>query len=143
MLAKKIDGTTWIIRLMKGEELITEIRQFCRENDIFLGWFTGLGAVKEVELATYLHEQKKYESTTLTGSLEIISLHGNITSVDEAPYLHIHMGISTEDNRMLGGHLNKAVIHPTCEIILYAYEGKVTRKKDPDTGLNHLDLSTE
>lgn len=140
MLAKQIDAGTWMIRLIKGEELVAQIRQFCLDKDIRLGWFTGLGAVEEAELGVFLHDKKQYESTLFTGSLEIIALHGNITTLDGELYLHIHMGISTEDLRMVGGHLNKAVIHPTCEIILHAYEGTVNRAKDPQSGLNHLDL---
>lgn len=140
MLAKKINEDTWIIRLIKGEELLTELNSFCRAEHIQLGYFTGLGAVQEVELGLFHHDTSQYQMKLFKGSLEIIALHGNITTLGKEIYLHTHIGISDEGMRMFGGHLFRATIDPTAEVILHRYDGTVSRAKDEGSGLNFLSL---
>ncbi|PKK40051.1 hypothetical protein ABB02_00556 [Clostridiaceae bacterium JG1575] len=140
MLSKKLSENTWILRLNKGEELLEQVTAFCTKEAIRLGTFTGLGALEEVEMGLFLHDEKTYQSKTWTGAMEIIALHGNITTKDGALYLHCHMGIGDEALTMHGGHLNRAIINPTCELFLTSYEGMVDRFFDAETGLNLLAL---
>lgn len=140
MLAKKISENTWIIRLFRGEELLTELRGLCGRENIRLGYFTGLGAVKEVELGIYLPDEKKFAAKTFAGTFEVVSLHGNITTLDDEIYFHTHIGVSDEELEMFGGHLYRGVIGPTAEIFLHVYDGTVSRSKDEQTGLNGLNL---
>ena len=140
MLEKKISENTWILRLLSGEELLTELKGFCVREDIRLGYFTGIGALSEAELGVFLHDEKRYDTKIYTGSLEIIALHGNITTLDDVPFLHTHLGLSDEAMAMHGGHLYKAVVHPTAEIFLHAYGGNVSRMKDDESGLNLIAL---
>ena len=46
------------------------------------------------------------------------------------------MSAAGEDGQVVGGHLNRAEIRATCEMILRLIDGTVDRKKDPETGLN-------
>ncbi len=140
MHAQKINDTTWLLRIVRGEELLTEVDKFCREKDIQLGYFTGLGALEEFEIGIFLHDEKRYVSQTYTGNSEIIALHGNITTMAGELYLHCHLGAGLEDLTMVGGHLNRGIVNPTCELILHCYEGTVDRFVDEDTGLNLLKL---
>lgn len=138
MYSKKIDAHTWVLRPVKGEDLVQEMEKFCTKENITLGYFTGLGALEDVELGVFHHDRKEYESKSFKGSMEIIALHGNITTMKGALYLHIHMGVGMDDLSMVGGHLNRAIINPTCEIFLHSYEGTIDRFKDEETGLNLL-----
>lgn len=138
MFHKKINDNTYVIRLVKGEDLVKVMEDFCRAENIELGYFTGLGALEEVQLGVFHHDTKEYQSKTYNGVMEIVALHGNITTMDGKLYLHIHLGAGLEDLSMVGGHLNKGIINPTCEIFLHAYEGTIDRFKDEDTGLNLL-----
>ncbi len=50
MRQKVITATKqYIIRINRGEEVITTLTQFCQENRIFSGSLTGLGAADEAE----------------------------------------------------------------------------------------------
>ncbi len=140
MLAKKLNDTTWLIRLLSGEELLEAIRDFCQREGIRLGSFTGIGAMAEVELSAFLHDEKTYARRSFAGSLEIVSLHGNISTLDGAVFLHVHMAVGDEGLAMVGGHVHRAVIHPTAEIILQIYPGSVERALDRDSGLNLLQI---
>ena len=140
MKFKKIDENDFIIRLEVGEKIIESIQKFCSENDIKLGYFHGLGAVGKIELAHYRVENKKYSSEIIEDALEILSLYGNITTMDNEIYLHSHIVVSNDKMQTFGGHLKEATISATCEIILLSLKGNINRIHNEEIGLNLLDI---
>ena len=46
------------------------------------------------------------------------------------------MSIGDQEGRVFGGHLNRAVISATCELVVTLLEGRVERRMDPEIGLN-------
>ena len=138
MKIKKIDHT-YIIKLDRGEKIIESIKKFCVENDIKCGYFSGIGALDEVELAHYIVENKKYTSKVFKQVLEITNLTGNITTMDNEVYLHCHITLGNEKMGVIAGHLNEGIISATCEIILVRLEAEIDRKYDDLIGLNLLD----
>lgn len=140
MLTKKLNEMIWLIRLLPGEELLEGIRDFCQREEIRLGYFTGIGAMSHVELSAFLHEEKTYARRSFSGSLEIVSLHGNIATLNEEVFLYVHMAVGDESLAMVGGHLHRAIVHPTAEVILQAFPGSVERALDPESGLNLLQI---
>lgn len=51
-------------------------------------------------------------------------------------YTHIHMSAGNDKGEVFGGHLNRAVVSATCEMIINIIDGNVDRKFDGDIGLN-------
>jgi len=139
MKIKKIDHT-YIIKLDRGEKIIESIKKFCVENDIKCGYFSGIGALDEVELAHYIVENTKYTSKVFKQVLEITNLTGNITTMDNKVYLHCHITLGNEKMGVIAGHLNEGIISATCEIILVRLEAEINRKHDDLIGLNLLDI---
>ncbi len=133
-------GTSYFIRLDPGEEIIENISKLCVQKDILLGKISGIGATNEITLGLFDTSTKEYHSQTFQGDHEILSLNGNITSKDNKPYLHIHISLANSGHKSYGGHLNRAVISATCEIIIDEYEGEIGREKDEKTGLSILTL---
>ena len=136
---KKIDNTTYILRLVQGEEMIGSLKKFCGENNIKAGYFNGLGAVSEVSLAHYTVENKKYTEANSTEPLEIASLFGIITS----DKLHAHGVFADNECKSYCGHVVKAIISATCEIILHAFDTSISRYADKKIGLDLLVLEDE
>jgi hypothetical protein len=130
----------YIIRIDRGEEIIKTLRTFCKEKNIKLGSITGIGATNKATIGLYDVEAKKYLSTELTGYYEIAPLHGNISTKDGEPYLHIHINLCDENHKSYGGHLDSAVVSATFEGIIDVIQGMVERKFDKKTGLNLLKL---
>lgn len=136
----KKSGNTYIIRLDRGEKIIESLNRFGTENKVKLGYFFGIGALDEAELAHYTVENKKYTAKKFSQPLEIISMLGNITAMDRKAYLHCHIALSDEKMRSIAGHLKEGRISATCEIFLVELIGSVSRKYDGITGLNLMEI---
>ena len=139
MKYKKVENK-YFIRLERGEKIIETLLKFCKDNKIRLGYLTGIGAVSEVELGHYFLEDKKYTSRKLKEPLEILNLSGNITEMDDKPYLHVHITVSDREMKAFGGHLKEAVVSATCEIVITEVKGELRRKFDDEIGLNMMDI---
>lgn len=131
---------SYVIRLNKGEEVVSSLKQLCREENIKLGEITGLGASNLVEIGVFNVNTKEYKTKVFEGMFEITSLVGNVTTKDEEEYLHIHINFGDEEGNVKGGHLVKAIISATSEIILRIIEGNVGRKLNEEIGLNLFDF---
>ena len=49
---------------------------------------------------------------------------------------HSHMSVGKEKGEAFGGHLNRAVVSATCEMVITVIYGKVDRVYDEEIGLN-------
>ena len=125
-----------MIVLAKGDKIIEKLSEVCRNENILSGFFNGIGAVSQVEMAHFDPAKKQYHSKHMSGALEIVSLIGNITRKDDEVVIHGHISISAEDMLCYGGHLKEAVVGPTCEITLTDLKTTILRTPDKDTGLN-------
>ena len=129
-------GNKYLIRMDKGEEIVENLKKFCQDHNITLGWIKGIGAVSKAKIGLLRIDEKKYHSTELDGAYEITSLLGNVTTMKGEVYLHLHINLSDEDNKTYGGHLNYAIISATGEIFIEAVDGMVDREYSDEVGIN-------
>lgn len=133
-------GDTIFARLDPGEELCAQLKQLAEREQIHLAQISGLGAVGDVTAGVFHPADKQYQSNTFQGDFEIVALHGTVTTKDGAPYLHLHMAFGDTDGHVFGGHLNRAVVSATCELIIQVYTGTVERRFSEEIGLNLLEF---
>lgn len=129
-------GNDIIARLDKGEEVLEQIKVIAEKEAIKLATVSALGAVNDFTVGVYKVDEKKYYSNTFTGSFEIVSLAGTINTMDGEFYTHIHMSAGDEEGKVFGGHLNRAMVSATCEMVIRVMDGEVDRYADPEIGLN-------
>lgn len=129
-------GDRCVVRLDKGEEVVSALKDFCEDNNIQLGLIMGLGSASEVELALFDTDKKEFHSRKLKGVFEIALLNGNISQMEGKVYLHIHAVIGDEEFNSYAGHLKSAVISGTGEVIIYGWEGRLEREFSGEIGLN-------
>ena len=132
----KVFGETIVLRLEKGEEVIESIKKLCEKEDIRLGSISGLGATNHVIVGLFKVSEKKYYSNTFEEDFEITNLTGNISRMNGEVYLHIHGTFADIDGKCIGGHLNKAIISATSEIIINRINGEMGRQFSEEIGLN-------
>ena len=127
-----------IVRLEKGEELVKCLKTLCTTLDIRLGVIFGIGATDKVTVGLLNTKTKKYQSQEFSGDHEITCLMGNITQMNNEPYLHLHVTLANADQNAIGGHLSSAIISATFEGVIECIDGSVTRTYHEASGLNLL-----
>lgn len=132
---RKFENTI-VARIDKGEEILEKIKEIAQKEQIKLASIQGIGAVGEATIGVFKTEEKKYYANELKGDFEIVSLTGSINTMKEEFYTHLHMSVGDETGNVFGGHLNKAVVSATCEMVIQIIPGKVDRKYDEEIGLN-------
>ena len=133
-------NNTIVLRLEKGEEIIESINELCIKEKIKAGTITGLGATNDITIGLFKIDEKKYYSNSYKEDFEITNLTGNISVMNDKPYLHIHGTFGRVDGSCVGGHLNKAVISATCEIFITVIDANIGRKFDENIGLNLIEF---
>ena len=136
----RVFGDTYVVRLQRGEEVLACLRELCEKESISLGTVSAIGAVNHVVVGVYRVDEQKYVANTFDGVMELTSLMGNITEKDGEPYLHLHATFGDLTGKVIGGHLNEAVVSATCGLFVRKVEGHVGRRLDPETGLNIFDF---
>lgn len=122
-------------RLFMGEEIVSSIIKFLKENAITSGLINGIGALKKAKIGYYNQSEKKYISQEFIEPMEILSLKGNISIKDGEPFPHIHVVLSKEDFTCIGGHLYEAEVF-AFEFEIIELEGNsFIRGFDEETGL--------
>ena len=81
-------GKQYVIRLEKGEEIVSSIKDLCVKENIKLGSLSGIGAVNKVTAGLFKTGEKKYVSRTYEEDMEIVSLGGNVSRMNGETYLH-------------------------------------------------------
>ena len=133
-------GNKFFIRIDKGEEVVKTLKKFCIEQNIKLGTISAIGATNKAELGYFEAAAKKYHKKLFTGDLEIAPLVGNITTLNNEVYLHLHANLADTEQKAFAGHLGSAVISVTFEGIIEKIDGNMDRYFDEEIGLNLFKL---
>lgn len=129
-------ANTIVARIDKGEEVLENLKVICEKENVKLANVNALGAINDFEVGLFDIDEKKYYSQKHTGNFEIVSLTGSVTTKNGETYMHIHLSAGDKENKVYGGHLNRAVVSATCEMFIQIIDGTVERKFDEETGLN-------
>ena len=125
-----------IVRMDKGEEILEKVREVAEKEKIKLADISALGAVSEFTVGVFDTEAKEYHANEFKGSFEIVSLTGTINTMNDEFYCHLHISAGNEKGQVFGGHLNRAIISATCEMVITLIDGRVDRRFEKEVGLN-------
>ena len=132
-------GETLYVRMDRGDEIIGGILDICKKEQIRSAVFQGIGGCGEAQIQTYLPETKSFETQTIRGMLELVSLNGNVVSDDSNElYHHTHALFSYKNGDqhcIAAGHMKSVSVLYAAEIELRPVVGGVIRRQhDPETG---------
>ena len=137
----KRSGSSYLIRLERGEEALQNLRDFADRRRIGFAVIRAIGTFERVTLGYYDAVKKTYQERTLDEPLEVLNLSGNIAKGEAGERIvHAHVTLGRPNYTTLGGHLVEATVGPTLEIIVETMPMTIRRRYDPDTGLNLWDL---
>jgi uncharacterized protein len=139
---RAIDGRH-IVRLESGEPVVDSLVRYLDENGVGFAQLSAAGALSEAEIGFWDPSSRAYRYERLDEQLEVVSFQGNASLRDGRPFLHVHVALGRADFSVVGGHLKEARVRPTLEVWLRTEDIDVRRAKDPDTGLDLLDLPVD
>ena len=121
-------GDTLLVRLDRGEEILEQVKALALKENITLASVQALGALGSFTVGVYNVDENKYYANSFEGSYEIVSLTGTIDTMNGEFYTHLHLSAGNDKGEVFGGHLNRAVVSATCEMVDRLIDGKIDRK---------------
>lgn len=131
---------TIIVRMDKGEDIVEQVKNVALKEKIKLASISALGVINEFTVGVFKTKEKKYYANEFKGDFEIVSLTGTINTMNDEYYSHMHLSAGNDQGQVFGGHLNKAIVSATCEMVIQIINGEVDRYFDEEVGLNLLKL---
>ncbi len=124
------------VRLDKNDEITECVMNVAKAEKISAGTVSGIGATDNFTVGVFNTESKEYEKYFFDTNHEITNLSGNISTMNNEEYVHLHITCAGKNASIVGGHLLKGVISLTGEIVITVSDGKIDRKRDETIGIN-------
>jgi predicted DNA-binding protein with PD1-like motif len=118
-----------------GDEPLSGLERFAAEAALEAAHFTAIGAFRSAALGFFDRDTKDYLRIEVGEQTEVLSLTGNVALHEGKPKVHAHVVLGKRDGTAHGGHLLKAEVWPTLEVILSEAPSHLRRRHDPTTGL--------
>lgn len=123
-------------RLIRGNDIKKEIIDYCKKENIEAGVIiSAVGCIKHLnirlaEAKDYIDKEENYEIVSVTGT---VSKNG----------VHIHMSVSDNTGKTIGGHLKDGnIVDTTCEVVIYELKDYIfSREPDNATGYDELAIT--
>ena len=128
-------------RLVEGEDVLESLSEIVRSKGISSGAVMLIGSLKKVRVGFFNRERGSYDAVEGEGFFELVSGMGDISWKGDEPVIHIHIGVSSHDGKVLMGHLLPGnIADATVEYILFEFNSRITRKFDEETGLYLMEV---
>ena len=129
-------GDTYIVRMDRGEEILSTLTELCRQEDIRLAQVDALGAVDHAVVSVYDVPTKTFYKKEFNEPMEISNLCGTVSRKEGQVYIHLHATVCDKNLTAHGGHANELRVSATCEMVVRVLPGEVGRRLDEKIGLN-------
>jgi predicted DNA-binding protein with PD1-like motif len=118
----------------QGDEVMAGLKEFARRENIRAARLTAIGAFESATLAYFDWDKKDYVDIPVAAQAEVLVLAGDIAWEGDEPVAHVHCVLGRRDGSTIGGHLRRAIVRPTLELMLTA-AGALERRPDKASGL--------
>jgi len=144
MRSKLLQGSgekTWVLVFDPGDEVVSAMLAFAKDKGIQSARISAIGGFREVTLGFFDLDKKEYVERKLLEQVEVMSLIGNFAQTPEGESkLHAHVVVGRRDYTAHGGHLMRAIVNPTLEVMVTDSPAPLARVFHKDKGLALLKL---
>src|SRR5437870_3128049 len=134
-------GTSFVLRLEQGDDILKTLKQFADSQKIRAAFFEGIGSLYKARLGHYdFKDTRTYKYETFDEDLEILTLSGNVSTMNQQALPHAHATLGRRDFSVIGGHLEEGSLANMVEVNVTKLPGRLLKDKDKDVGLNLLQL---
>ncbi|MDR0953339.1 MAG: DUF296 domain-containing protein [Elusimicrobiota bacterium] len=132
-----LTGRTYIFKINRGKDLQEALADFCHDNQIKCGIINGIGLLENATISYYDQAKKKHEKIVIAEELEILSLMGNVSIMDNRSHIFANLTLAKKSGEVVGGHLTLGTKVFVAEIYIQELVGEPkVRKQDKATKLN-------
>jgi len=127
------------VRLRPNQDLKAELEKVIKNHGIGAGFIGAcVGSLHQVTLRMAGARPEKQDIRKLEGHFEIVSLVGTISTSGT----HLHISVSDEDGKVIGGHLKEGSIITTTAEVVICYDESISfiRLLDNETGFEELTI---
>jgi predicted DNA-binding protein with PD1-like motif len=132
---------THALILETGDEPVSVLQDFCAQRGIAAARFTAIGAFSAVTLGYFDWDRKDYDEIAISEQVEVLILAGDVALYQGQPKIHAHVVVGKRDGSAHGGHLLRASVRPTLEIMLVESPRHLQRTMDAESGLPLIDIA--
>jgi predicted DNA-binding protein with PD1-like motif len=129
----------YAIVLAKGDEVMSGLTDFSRQNKVASASFTAIGAFSHATVAWFDDARKEFKLIPIEQQVELVSMIGDIALVNDQPVVHTHVSVASSDGTVRGGHVINAFVFPTLELFMTVYPTPLHKESDEATGLKLID----
>jgi len=126
---------SWALIFETDDEVTSGLLDFAKASQPAGAHFTAIGGFRYVQLGYFDWQQKGYVPIVVDDQVEVLSLIGDVALQRSDPAVHAHVVVGLSDGTTRGGHLLKAYVRPTLEVILSQSPQHLRRQFDESAGL--------
>ncbi|MGU3494325.1 PPC domain-containing DNA-binding protein [Xanthobacteraceae bacterium A53D] len=127
---------TFAVILETGEEVMATLQAFAEQEKLSAAQFSAIGAFSDAVISYFDWESRSYIEIPVEEQVEVAAFTGDVAlGPDGARALHVHTVLGRRDGSALAGHLSKAHVRPTLEVILTETPAHLHKRHDPESGL--------
>ena len=139
LLSENGGAKNYAIILAKGDEVMSGLTDFARQNKVTSASFTAIGAFSRATVAWFDDGRKEFKLIPIEQQVELVSMIGDIALVNDQPAVHTHVAVASSDGTVRGGHVINAFVFPTLELFMTVYPTPLHKESDKATGLKLID----
>jgi len=119
-----------VVRLEDGEDVHEKLQSLGLTAGAVVA---GIGMLREVTVTFW--NGSEYIEHFVNGPVELLSLQGNFSVKGGEPFVHLHAVLGMADMNVVGGHLAKAAVNETNEIVIRKLPGVEMERRPEPSGL--------
>jgi hypothetical protein len=123
-----------------GDEVMQTLGRHVVEHNVTAARFTAVGAFSEATLGFFDLAKQDYEPIAVREQVEVLALLGDVATRDGKPVVHAHVVLGRRDGSACGGHLLRARVRPTLELMLVQSPATLAKSYRPEFGLALIDV---
>lgn len=130
----------WAAVFEQGEDLLGAFEDWVEQSGLGAASLSGVGGFSEATLGYYDVDAQRYVDIPVAEQVEVLVLAGDVTCKGEEHQVHAHVVCGRRDGSAVGGHILRAVVRPTLELVVTETPAHLQRRHDEASGLALIDL---
>ena len=125
----------------EGDDPVAAITDAAGRHGVRAAQITGVGGFIRATLGYFDRNRHDYQPISVDEQVEVLSFLGDLATSEGHQVPHVHVVLGRADGTTVGGHLQRAEVWPTLEVVITEVGPELAKRLDPRTGLALIDLS--